>query len=46
MIADTMAPCVARLLASMMLTMWGKQVLALHEEEFQLPVPCQCGVMA
>ena len=38
MVADALAPCVARTSAAMILIMLYKQVLVLLEQEFQLPV--------
>ena len=38
MIADALAPYVARISAAMILIMHNRQVLVLLEEEFQLPV--------
>ena len=37
--ADALATCVARSSAAMILIMQDKQVLVIHEERFQLPVP-------
>ena len=45
MVADALAPCVARTSAVMILPMWNRQVLVLLEEGFQLPVSYQCGGM-
>ena len=45
MVADALATQGTRLLAAMVLTMSGRQVLVLHDEGFQLPAPYQCGVM-
>ena len=41
-IADDLAPCIARSSLTTVLFMLDKQVLAFHEEGFQLPVPLQC----
>ena len=38
MVADALAPYVARTSATMILIMYNMQVLVLLEEEFQLPV--------
>ena len=38
MVADALAPCVARTSAAMILIMKNRQVLVLLEEDFQLPV--------
>ena len=45
MVADDLAPCVARKSAAMMLIMLNRQVLVLLEKEFQLPVTYQCEGM-
>ena len=41
--SDALAPCVARTSAPMILTVWNRKVLVLHEEGFKLPVSCQGG---
>ena len=38
MVADALAPYVARTSAAMILIMYNRQVIVLLEEEFQLPV--------
>ena len=38
MVADALAPCVARTSAAMKLILYNRQVPVLLEEEFQLPV--------
>ena len=38
MVADDLAPCVARPSAAMVLTLYDKEVIVCHKEEFQLPV--------
>ena len=38
MVADALAPCVARTSAAMILIVSNRQVLVLVQEEFQLPV--------
>ena len=45
MVADALAPCVARTSAAMIMITQNRQVLVLLEEEFQLPVSYQCGGM-
>ena len=37
MAVDALAPCIARVSATMVLNVKGKKVLVFHEEEFQLP---------
>ena len=39
MVADALAPCVARTSAAMILIIYNRQFLVLPEEEFQLLVP-------
>ena len=39
MAADALAPYVARSSATMVFTLWDKQVLVFHGERFQLTVP-------
>ena len=41
MVADALAPCIARSSATIVLTMYGKRVF--HGEGFWLPAPFQCG---
>ena len=45
MVADVLAPCVARTSASMILNMFNRLVLVLHEERFQQPGQCQCSCL-
>ena len=45
MVADALAPCVARTSAAMILIVWNRQVLVLLKEEFLLPVSNQYGGM-
>ena len=45
MVVDALAPYVARTSAPMILTMQNAELLILHEEGFQLPVPYPCGRM-
>ena len=41
MVADALAPLVARPSATMLLTMEDKQVLVIHKVRFQLPLPSE-----
>ena len=41
--AYALAPCVAGTSAAMILSIHNSKVVVLHEEGFQLHVPCQCG---
>ena len=45
MVADALAPYVARTSAPKILTLYNRYVLVLLEEWFQLPVSFQCGIM-
>ena len=45
MVADALAPCVARTSGAMILILYNRQVLVLLEEEFQLPMCYQRGGM-
>ena len=42
MVADALAPYVARPSAAMVLMVWDKQALVFHGERFQLPAPSKC----